>query len=167
MWIFIDILCQKETSCAPADSHTLYSCVILRGGQAMCFFVKAVPRPSKHALFSLYRSPEAGPLQPSVSVWVRRTQRERAVIVFQFNQLRCDRSLSIHSMMLPLPGSIPTLTPFEMWAVSNGRTDTHHDCQNVANSRLKTVKLRLKLKRLRESMKADEDFFYYYSYYSR
>lgn len=44
-----------------------------------------------------------------------------------------------------------TLTP----SVSNGGTDTHQDCQNVPNSRLKIVKLyiRLKLKILRECWK--------------
>lgn len=146
---------------------TLCTAVSLFGEVRLCaFFCESSPRPSKRAIFRLYHSPAAAPPQQSVSVWVRRTQRERAVIVFQFNQLHCDRSLSIGSMMLPLPGSIPTLTPFEMWAVSNGSMGTHHDCQNAANSRLKTVKLRLKLKIVRECWKMMK-IFYYYSYYSR
>lgn len=75
-------------------------------------------------------APVASPSSDCDSAPMGRTQmeRERAVIVFQFNQLHCDRSLSTGSVMLPLPSSILTLTPFEMWAVLNCRMGTRADC---------------------------------------
>lgn len=68
----------------------------------------------------------------------RERESRRAVIVFQFNQLHCDRPVSIGGMMLQPPSSILTLTPFEMWAVSNGRIDA----VKMLPTRLETVKLK-------------------------
>lgn len=101
----------------------------------------AVSLPGEVRLRSLWeqpqgsqRSPHSAPqwpaLHPTVTLlrWEGHKWRERAVIVFQFNQLHCDRSLSTGSVMLPLPSSILTLTPFEMWAVLNCRMGTRADC---------------------------------------
>lgn len=71
--------------------------------------------------------------------------------MFQFNQLHCDRPVSIGGMMLQPPSSILTLTPFEMWAVSNSRIDA----VKMLPIRLETVKLKalFRLKVLREWFK--------------
>lgn len=58
--------------------------------------------------------------------------------MFQFNQLHCDRPVLIGGMMLQPPGSILALTPFEMWAVSNGRIDA----VKMLPTRSETVKLK-------------------------
>lgn len=83
--IFIDGLCQQKTSYAPGDSHTLYSCVPVPGRRAV-LLVRAARGP--HSSSATHQRPAL---------------QQFCLGGGQFNQLVCDRSLLICSMMLPLP----------------------------------------------------------------
>lgn len=86
----------------------------------LCFLLQRPEMP----LLSHTRQPALQHSQAAFG-WKGHEEREskRAVIVFQFNQLRCDRPTSIG------PAPSPTLTP--LWDVSSieRRADTNPDCQ--------------------------------------
>lgn len=114
---------------------TFCTAVSLRREVTLCFLSEP-PRALKSVCLSQAPAhPGSVPFSAvALFVWEGHEElRERAVRVFQLNQLHCDSSLSIHSMMSPPPSSIPELTPLEMWGLLSCSMDIHHNCQGTAS----------------------------------
>lgn len=129
------LLPEGDISCSMWQPHFVQRCHS-RGGQAVLFVGAAQGPVSSPHSGSTARQRPARQHTAALLGWEGHKGREsqRAVIVFQFNQLHCDRSTSIGGMMSLPPSAIPTLTPFELWAVLKGRMETQPDFQNVATA---------------------------------
>lgn len=119
---------EEDNICSRWQPHFVQLC--RSPGRSGCALCGSSLRALRDRLSQAHSAPQWPALHLTVTLlrWEGHKWRERAVIVFQFNQLHCDRSLSTGSVMLPLPSSILTLTPFEMWAVLNCRMGTRADC---------------------------------------